>query len=154
VPLQLVIAGKKGWLTDDIFAQVKKSELTQSVVFTGYLSDKDLRALYSSCRAFVYPSLYEGFGLPPLEAMACGAPVIASRIQSISEVVGDAALLFNPTDERELASKIIELLQDEGLRQHTAQNGLQRAAHFSWERTAQLMREVYEEALKIEAGQG
>ncbi len=91
--LQLVIAGQKGWLTDDLFALVKESGLTESVHFTGYVSDDELRALYSSCKAFVYPSLYEGFGLPPLEAMACGAPVIASRIPSITEVVGDAALL-------------------------------------------------------------
>lgn len=152
--LQLVIVGKTGWLTDDLFAQVKESRLTESVVFTGYLPDKDLRALYSSCRAFVYPSLYEGFGLPPLEAMACGAPVVASRIPSITEVVGEAALLINPTDEKELAGRLIALLQDESLRQHTARDGAKRAALFSWQRTAELMREVYEEALKREARQG
>jgi alpha-1,3-rhamnosyl/mannosyltransferase len=151
--LQLVIAGKKGWLIDDFFAQVNESELKDKIIFTGYLPDKDLRALYSSCSAFVYPSLYEGFGLPPLEAMACGAPVIASRIPSITEVVGDEALLVNPTNERELAREVICLLQDESLRQRMARGGLQRAARFSWQRTAQLMRDVYEEAIKREARQ-
>jgi glycosyltransferase involved in cell wall biosynthesis len=152
--LQLVIAGKTGWLTDALFAEVRDAGLSERVVFTGYLPDDDLCALYSSCRAFVYPSLYEGFGLPPLEAMACGAPVIASRIESISEVVGSAALLVAPTDTPALAQSIIGLLRDAELQRVMAEKGMRRAAAFSWQRTAQLMREVYDEALATDARRG
>ncbi len=152
--LQLVIAGQTGWLADEIFAEVRKTSPSKSVILTGYLPDDDLCALYSSCRAFVYPSLYEGFGLPPLEAMACGAPVIASRIESIAEVVGDAALLVAPTETGELTRSIVTLLRDENLRRRMMESGLRRAAEFSWERTARLMREVYDEALAIDAREG
>jgi glycosyltransferase involved in cell wall biosynthesis len=145
--LQLVIAGMKGWLTDDLFAQVKQSGLSDRIVFTGYLPDDELCALYSSCRAFVYPSLYEGFGLPLLEAMACGAPVIASRISSLVEVAGDAALLFAPTDAQALARNVLALLHDEKLRRRLVAQGIKRAAEFSWQRTARSMRAVYDEAL-------
>lgn len=149
--LQLVIAGKTGWLTDDLFTQVRELGLAAHVIFTGYLPDDDLCVLYTSCRAFVYPSLYEGFGLPPLEAMACSAPVIASRIPSIAEVVGEAAVLVDPTDTAALSRSIIELLADENMRQLIASNGRQRALEFSWERTARLMRDVYDETLAREA---
>jgi glycosyltransferase involved in cell wall biosynthesis len=147
LPLRLVMAGRKGWMVDDLFLQVKKSPASERISFTGYLSDHDLCALYSSCALFVYPSLYEGFGLPPLEAMACGAPVIASSIPSISEVVGDAAVLVDPSDGASLAQAIISLLGDEELRKELASKGLQRTAELSWERTAQLTRTVYDQAL-------
>lgn len=143
---QLVIAGKKGWLTGDLFAEVKACGITERVLFTGYLSDEDLRSLYSSCRAFVYPSLYEGFGLPPLEAMACGAPVIASRIPSIEEVTQNAALLFAPENVNELAQLIARLLADESERRHLSSLGLQRAAQFTWAQTARATLEVYRAA--------
>jgi glycosyltransferase involved in cell wall biosynthesis len=152
--LQLVIVGKKGWLTEDLFAQAREAGLDGRVVFTGYLPDEDLRALYSSCRAFVYPSLSEGFGLPPLEAMACGAACIVSRIPSIMEVVGEAALTVAPADEAELTRSIIALLRDEDLRRRVADAGRERAATFSWERTARRMREVYDEAFAIEVRKG
>jgi glycosyltransferase involved in cell wall biosynthesis len=146
---QLVIAGREGWLTNELFSQVKKSGVEDRLRFTGYLSDEDLRALYSSCRAFVYPSLYEGFGLPPLEAMACGAPVITSQIPAITETVGTrAARLVSPTDAQALARSIVELFENENERQHLSANGLQRAAQFSWERTARLTLEVYTELLR------
>jgi glycosyltransferase involved in cell wall biosynthesis len=147
---QLVIAGKEGWLTGELFAYLKNAEMRERVHFTGYISDRDLCALYSSCRAFVYPSLYEGFGLPPLEAMACGAPVITSRIPSIMETVGEAARLIAPTDFRELAESIIGMLVDESAREHLSVAGLQRAAEFSWERTASATLDVYREALNKE----
>lgn len=150
---QLVIAGKEGWLTGELFSYLKSAEIRERVRFTGYVSDDDLRALYSSCRAFVYPSLYEGFGLPPLEAMACGAPVITSRIPSIIETVGDAARLVSPTDYRELAQAIIHLLEDSDEREHLSSNGLRRAAGFSWERTASATLNVYRETLKREKRQ-
>jgi glycosyltransferase involved in cell wall biosynthesis len=143
---QLVIAGKRGWLTDDLFAELKASGVAQRVLFTGYLPDEDLCALYSSCKAFVYPSLYEGFGLPPLEAMACGAPVIASRIPSLSEVTGPAARLFSPGNHLELAQHVITLLSDEDKRRHLSTLGRKRAAQFSWHETALKTLEVYAEA--------
>ena len=145
---QLVIAGKKGWLTGELFSYVEKSGLENRLRFTGYLTDEDLRALYSSCRVFVYPSLYEGFGLPPLEAMACGAPVIASRIPSIVEAVGpDAARLVAPTDVHALARCVVETLNDEDGRRHLSLTGRRRASAFTWEKTARATRAVYGEAL-------
>jgi glycosyltransferase involved in cell wall biosynthesis len=145
--LQLVLAGKEGWLTQDLFDLVRQSGMSQSIKFTGYLCDKDLCALYSSCRAFIYPSLYEGFGLPPLEAMACGAPVITSQIHSIHEVTGDAAMLVDPEDTSDLGAKINQLVENEAGRRELSLAGLKRAGEFSWERTAQLTRDVYTEAV-------
>jgi glycosyltransferase involved in cell wall biosynthesis len=145
---QLVIVGKKGWLNDDLFATVKASGVEGRINLTGYLTDEELCALYSSCRVFIYPSLYEGFGLPPLEAMACGAPVVTSRIASIAEVTGNAARLFDPQDVEALTRELHALLTNEQERRHLAALGLKRAAEFSWERTARATREVYEEALE------
>src|SRR6185436_13971410 len=107
----------------------------------------DLCALYSACRAFIYPSIYEGFGLPPLEAMACGAPVISSSIPSITEVVADAALLVAPTDAGALTRSIIDIWESKDERQRLSVAGQARAAEFSWERAAQETRAVYEAAL-------
>lgn len=145
---QLVIAGQKGWLTDELFETIERSGIRERVLFTGYVTDEELRHLYSSCRAFIYPSLYEGFGLPPLEAMACGAPVIASGIAAHSEVLGAAARFFAPEDVEELAQTIVHLLSDEKERGRLSAAGLKRAAEFSWERTARETLEVYEEALR------
>jgi len=145
---QLVIVGKKGWLTNDLFAGIEASGLADKLCLTGYLTDEEMRALYSSCRVFVYPSLYEGFGLPPLEAMVCGAPVIASRIASIAETTGDAACLVEPTDVSALALSIVSLLEDRGERERLSVAGLKRAAEFTWKRTAEETREVYAEALR------
>ncbi|MDT4896053.1 MAG: hypothetical protein QOH25_1130 [Acidobacteriota bacterium] len=150
---QLVIAGKEGWLTGELFSYLKSAEIGERVRFTGYVSDDDLRALYSSCRMFVYPSLYEGFGLPPLEAMACGAPVITSRIPSIIETVGTASCLVSPTDFRELAQSMIRLLEDSSERDHRSSAGLQHAAQFSWERTASATLDVYRKVLEQEKRQ-
>jgi len=144
---QLVIAGPKGWLTEGLFANAEWATRIDHILFTGYLPDEDLRALYSSCHVSVYPSVYEGFGLPPLEAMACGAPVITSRIPVIMETVGTNARLIDPSDVRELTSALVELLTDSGASAHFSAAGLQRAAEFTWERTAQMTLEVYREAL-------
>ena len=143
---QLVIAGKRGWLTDDLFSRLKEVGIEDRVRFTGYLTDYDLCALYSSCRIFIYPSIYEGFGLPPLEAMACGAAVIATSIPSITEVVKDAACLVRPEGENDLTQAIARLLRDENERRRLSAAGLKRALQFSWNRTAQLMLRVYDEA--------
>jgi glycosyltransferase involved in cell wall biosynthesis len=145
---QLVIAGKEGWLTEELFAHIRRAGLGNRLRFTGYLSEEDLAALYSSCAVFIYPSLYEGFGLPPLEAMSCGAPVITSGIRSIKEVVGEGARLVEPTDAGELARGIIKLLEDEGARERLSAAGRERAAQFTWEKTAERTLEIYGEAIK------
>lgn len=145
-PLQLVIAGRKGWLVDDLFASLKQTPAASRIIFTGYLADHDLCALYSSCAAFVYPSVYEGFGLPPLEAMACGAPVIASDIPAIREVVGAAGSLFSPASVPDLTRALVELLDAPAATKELASAGGKRVAEFSWARTAAATRDIYAEA--------
>lgn len=140
---KLVIAGGQGWLMDDFTALIQQKKLEERICLTGYLQDEDLCALYSSCRAFVYPSLYEGFGLPPLEAMACGAPVITSRIPSLMETVAGAAWLIDPYSVEQLAQAMAGLLSDEKLRQHFVELGQAQVKEFSWERTAVKTLEVY-----------
>jgi glycosyltransferase involved in cell wall biosynthesis len=144
---QLVVAGKVGWLTDKLFTQVGESDAADRLVFTGYLGDHDLRALYSSCSAFVYPSLYEGFGLPVLEAMACGAPVITSDIPSLSETAGTAARLVPPHDARVLAENLVHLLENESERQYLSQAGKEHSRQFSWEKAARATLDVYSEVV-------
>jgi glycosyltransferase involved in cell wall biosynthesis len=144
---QLIVAGQRGWLTDELFTFVEQSSVKERILFTGYVTDEDLAALYSLCRVAVYPSLYEGFGLPPLEAMACGAPVIASRIPVITETAAGAARLIKPTDAGELTAALVELLTDEGAHRELQSAGLRRAAEYTWERTAEKTLEVYREVL-------
>jgi len=146
--IQLVIAGQKGWLSDDLMAFLNGSDIHDRVLFTGHLSDDDLRALYSSCRVFVYPSLYEGFGLPLLEAMSCGAPVVTSNVGSILETVGTAARLISPTNIDDLAQAITTLLNAPREREHLSSAGLEHVKNFSWERTAAATWAVYQVATK------
>ena len=134
--LQLVLAGKKGWLYDGILRQAESLGLSGRVIFPGYVGAEDLPALYSGALAFAFPSLYEGFGMPALEAMACGAPVLASNVSSLPEVVGDAGLLVDPTDEAALAAALERLASEPALRAELRQRGLARARLFSWERCA------------------
>jgi glycosyltransferase involved in cell wall biosynthesis len=145
--LQLVIAGGAGWLSGPLIESFKVSAARDRIVLTDYLDDDSLRALYASCRAFVYPSIYEGFGLPPLEAMACGAPVIASRIPALTETTGEAARLFDQSSAKDLANEIFALMDDEPARQELSNAGLKRASEFSWERAAQLTMAVYTKVL-------
>lgn len=147
--LQLVIAGNRGWLSGPLFDALEKSAVRKRIILTDYLNDEELRALYSSCRAFVYPSIYEGFGLPPLEAMACGAPVISSRIPALEETTGGAAILVEPTNVQALAGAIADLLDDDDLRSRFSTLGRTRAAEFTWERTARLTLDVYERAKAV-----
>lgn len=146
--LNLVLAGRSGWLMQDFMNYLSHSSARSRIILTGYVSDQDLCALYSDCLAFVYPSIYEGFGLPPLEAMACGAPVIASRVPSIEEVVGSVALPVDPLSTEELSGAIVALRDDPGLRAQLSAAGKSRAEEFSWDRTARAMREIYQEAMR------
>jgi len=141
---QLVVAGGEGWLMDETFSFMQDSGINEQLRLTGYLDDEELRALYSSCKVFVYPSLYEGFGLPPLEAMACGAPVVASRIPALQETLADAAALVEPLDAGGLAESIIELLQSDERRRAVSAAGLKHVAQYSWDKAAKQTYEVYE----------
>lgn len=143
----LVITGKKGWYYEGLFKLIEELNLGKKVIFTGYVAEHDLPALYSGATAFVFPSLYEGFGLPPLEAMACGTPVISSSTSSLPEVVGEAGILLAPKDERLWAKNIIKIIKDKGLAQTLRGLGLRQAKKFSWAETAQKTIEVYEEVL-------
>jgi len=145
---QLVLCGGRGWLDDEVFNMVEELRLTEMVRFTGYVEEVELPALYSAAEVFVYPSLYEGFGLPPLEAMACGTPVVASNTASLPEVVGDAGLMVSPRDVRALAQTLAKLLDDAGLRQRLSRAGLAQAARFSWERAAHETQAVYDEVFE------
>ncbi|HEX8557451.1 MAG TPA: glycosyltransferase family 1 protein [Pyrinomonadaceae bacterium] len=147
-PLRLVLAGGRGWLSAPLFELIERSPARDRVVLTGYVMDEQLRALYGSCLAFVYPSIYEGFGLPPLEAMSCGAAVLAGRAAAVEEVTGGAARLFDPRDPSALARLLLELLDDEAARRALSRAGLRRAADFSWPRAARATLDVYAEALK------
>jgi glycosyltransferase involved in cell wall biosynthesis len=143
---QLVIVGRKLWLTDEIFAEVKKQQWADDVILTGYVPDDDLPALYRAASAFVYPSIFEGFGLPPLEAMACGTPVVTSNTSSLPEVVGAAALMIDPYDERELANALLRIVNDESLRTGLRERGIERAQAFTWRAAAEKTLQLYREA--------
>lgn len=136
--ISLVLVGAVGWKSESLLAMLDEhQELRGRVVLAGYVPDADLAALYSGARAFVYLSLYEGFGLPVLEAMQCGTPVITSDSSSLPEVVGDAAICVSPDDAEALAEALVSATTDDTLAADFARRGLQRAALFSWERTAE-----------------
>jgi glycosyltransferase involved in cell wall biosynthesis len=135
--LKLVITGKKGWLYEEIFETVKRLNLKDRVVFTGFADDDDLPSIYSMAKVFVYPSLYEGFGLPVLEAMACGVPVITSDVPPLREVAGAAAVLVDPLDVEALASSIDEVVfSTEQNYERLSSTSVARAEKFTWESTA------------------
>ncbi len=141
---QLVVVGKKGWLYGDIFATLRESGIASDVVFTGYVKEKDIPVLYSGAEFFVFPSVYEGFGLPVLEAMRCGAPVMTSHVSSMPEVAGDAALYVNPYNIEDIAEKILALAYNKTLRERLREKGFIQASKFSWKETARKTLQVYE----------
>jgi glycosyltransferase involved in cell wall biosynthesis len=143
----LVIVGARKWKSSPIFDTVEQLRLGPYVHFTGYVADTHLPALYAGAELFVFPSTYEGFGLPVLEAMACGTPVVCSNTSSLPEVVGDAALTVDPTDVEGLAEAMRRVLADAGLRQDLRARGLARAQQFTWERTARETLAVYRQVL-------
>ena len=147
--VHLVIAGGRGWLDSPIFRAVYDQGMEDRVHFIGFARDQDLPALYSEAACLAYPSLYEGFGFPVLEAMACGTPVVTSTISSMPEVAGEAALLVDPYDVEAIAAAIARALSDEALRRDLIRRGFRQAARFTWERTARQLREVYERVLAM-----
>jgi glycosyltransferase involved in cell wall biosynthesis len=144
---KLVIAGGRKWKFSPIFEAVERLGLEAQVHFTGYVADEDLPALYNGADLFVFPSLYEGFGLPVLEAMACGTPVVTSNTSSLPEVTGEAALLVDPYDVAAISTAMRRVLTDPELARGLRERGLARAAQFSWERTARETVAVYERVL-------
>ncbi|MBI5955550.1 MAG: glycosyltransferase family 4 protein [Chloroflexi bacterium] len=143
---KLIIAGKRGWLFEEVFSLVEEWDLGYAIRFIGSVPAEDLPYLYNAARLFVYPSLYEGFGLPLLEAMSCGTPAVASDRSSLPEIAGDAALLVPPEDPEKMAQAIWQALTDEELRRELRQKGLAQAQGFSWERTAKQTIQVYQKA--------
>jgi glycosyltransferase involved in cell wall biosynthesis len=147
---KLVLAGKCAWLYDETLRAIKELELSDSIILTGYVPDSDLPALYSGALCFIYPSYFEGFGLPPLEAMQCGVPVIVGDRTSLPEVVGDAGLLVDPFDVDALAAAIEKVVSDSNLRAKLSVQGLARAKLFEWRETARQTLAVYQKAAGIE----
>lgn len=146
---KLVITGRKGWLYDPLFELIKDEEMEERIVFTGFVPDEELPYIYNGADLFVYLSLFEGFGIPPLEAMACGIPVICSNTTSLPEVVGDAGMLVAPTDQKAVEEAILKVLENADLRADMREKGLIQAKKFSWERTARETLEVYRDVAGI-----
>jgi glycosyltransferase involved in cell wall biosynthesis len=141
----LALAGGPGWLYEETQQLIAKLKIENKVRFLGRVSELELITLYSMADVFVFPSFYEGFGVPPIEAMACGAPVITSNISSLPEVVGDAALLIDPHNTGELARAMLQVLENEQLRDELRQKGYARAQHFTWPKSASKMLWVYQQ---------
>jgi glycosyltransferase involved in cell wall biosynthesis len=143
----LTIAGEKGWLYKKIFKEIKSSGMEQSIRLLGVVRDEELPLLYNCADLFVYPSLYEGFGLPPLEAMACGVPIITSNTSSLPEVVGNAGIMVDPNDIESLSDEMYRVLKDKELKHQMSRDGLKRSKMFTWEKMANEVLETYNEIL-------
>jgi glycosyltransferase involved in cell wall biosynthesis len=151
------LAGRRGWLYEEIFATIERLGLSERVRLLGFVDDNDLPALYNLAWAFAYPSIYEGFGFPALEALACGIPVVTADNSSLPEVVGDhlsspgepAAVLVPAEDVAALAEALGRVVSDTALRAHLREAGLARAQHFTWQRAAQQVLECYRQQLGI-----
>lgn len=145
---KLVLAGGKGWLNDGIYSRVERLGMTENIIFTKYVPSEDMNPLMCGALAFVFPSIYEGFGMPPLEAMACGVPVLASGEASLPEVTGDCAVICDAYSVKSIAQGLYRLYSDEKLRRELSRRGLERAKSFTWERSAEMLLEVYKELVK------
>jgi glycosyltransferase involved in cell wall biosynthesis len=145
---RLVLVGKRAWLYEETLRSIEGQGIASDVIFTGYVPEGDLPALYTDALCFVYPSYFEGFGLPPLEAMQCGAPVITGDRTSLPEVIGDAGLMVDPFDEWAISSAIERMIDDPGLRADFRRKGLERARLFNWHQTARRTLQVYERAME------
>ena len=146
---KLVLAGRKGWMYDTIFARVEALGLAEDVIFTGYVEKEDVPLLMAGAQVFLFPSLYEGFGMPPLEAMACGTPVLTSSVSSLPEVVGDCAVTVDPFSEEAIAEGLLRLTDDEALRRDLSVRGAKRAARFTWEHSAERACRVFEKLCRL-----
>ncbi|MHB0914237.1 MAG: glycosyltransferase family 4 protein [Thermoleophilia bacterium] len=148
IKCKLVIVGKKAWKHDPILSFVSRSPWASDIILTGYVPEHDLALLYAGARIFLYPSIYEGFGLPPLEAMACGTPVVVSDRTSLPEVVGDAGIKVNPFDINAIAAAIAALILEPGMAKAYGEAGLKRSSMFSWSKCAESTLAVYEDAIR------
>lgn len=145
---QLVLAGKRGWLCADIYKKARR--LGKKILFTGYVGQEDSPALMCGAKAFVFPSLYEGFGLPPLEAMACGTPVILSNTSALAEVAGDAGSMVDPESEEEICQAMKMLLEDDAYRDKLSRLGIERAERYTWASSAEKLMELYRNMQEFE----
>lgn len=146
--LQFVIAGGKGWLQDEMYATVEKTNMSDYVKLIGYADDADLPVLYSQAACVAFPTLYEGFGFPILEGMACGTPVITSSVSSLPEVAADAAIVIDPYEVEAIANGIHRILTDPSLRAGLIDAGYKRVAEFSWQKSAESLWRVYQQVLQ------
>lgn len=145
---QLVLAGKRGWLESETLRAAERNALDRDIVFTGYVPEADLVGLYSGATCFVYPSYFEGFGLPVVEAMQCGVPVIAGNRTSLPEVIAGAGLLFDPFDTEALVNALTQVIGNPAYRAELSAKGLERAKNFNWKTTARLTLNAYEVAVQ------
>jgi glycosyltransferase involved in cell wall biosynthesis len=148
--IKLVLIGGKGWLYDELFARIKALELSDAVIFPGYVPNEELPLWYNAAAAFAYPSLYEGFGMPVLEAQACGTPVVTSTAPPLPETAGNAALLVDPYDIEALAASLSQLMGDETLQSELRERGLAHARQFTWARMARETARTYRRAAFID----
>lgn len=146
-PHKLILAGRRGWGYEDIFAEIERQNLSQEVIVPDYVENADIVGLYNAAELFVYPSLYEGFGLPVLEAMACGTPVITTNISSLPEVAGDAGVLVAPDDVGGLAQAMVRVISDQEYSSELRNKGLEQVKKFSWNKTAKETFRVYQQVL-------
>ena len=141
---KLVLAGGKGWMYDEIFQTAEEISLKDHVIFTGYVDEQDKAPLMCGASVFCFPSFYEGFGMPPLEAMACGTPVLTSNNSSLKEVTGDAAIQVDPYDLDQMAQKMSELCDNNDLGQQLRERGIKQAEKYSWANAVEKLWEVYQ----------
>lgn len=144
---KLVLAGGKGWLYDSIFAKAQQMKLEDRIIFTKYVPSEDMNELMCGATAFVFPSIYEGFGMPPLEAMASGVPVLVSGAASLPEVTADCAVIIDPYSEESISDGLERLTTDSELRERLSREGIERAKSFSWEKSAEKLYEIYRELI-------
>ena len=145
--IHLVIAGGRGWLDAPIYETVKSANMEAFVHLIGFADDEDLPALYSAATCFAYPSLYEGFGLPVLEAMACETPVLTSNVSSMPEAAGEAAILVDPFDTRSISHELGRMINDSQLQESLVSKGIEHVKTFSWQKSAQKLKEIYSKML-------
>lgn len=140
---KLVIVGKKGWKFKQIEESLEKYNMKEEVIFPGYIKGEDLHKMYQLAQVFVFPSLYEGFGIPPLEAMASGCPVVSSNVASLPEVVGDAGLLIDPNNSYKMAEAVADLIDRDNVRATMIERGFKQAEKFTWKRSARIVLDIF-----------